>query len=155
MAPVGKTAPTGAKPNGVRGGVGNGGHPPVHHAIMGGEGGGNIRSAPAHRPIIGVGGGRGRGRTPNRAVGTNKNHAPVNENKNSGVSIEFENPFTLPNDNDIFHLPEEQPETDEEKPKKKVLAAHEKTTYISRMNATDTKIVKVGGLSISYSVKRL
>ena len=93
----------------------------------------------------------------------NNNNKGNNNNKNcsrnnalassSGILFEAENPFTLPNDNDIFHLPEIRGKKDEngeqkqkinkEQKKKKPLRAHEKTTYISRMNATNTQIVKV------------
>jgi len=75
----------------------------------------------------------------------NKNH--LNKSKNAkgnmsnSVLFEAENPFQLPTDNEIYHLPGEGLVKDKEK-QKKVLKAHEKTTYISRMNATNTKIVK-------------
>jgi len=79
----------------------------------------------------------------------NKKNNNVNKmsKEYSGLLFEAENPFSLPNDNDIFHLTEEKSgdengERNDKKKKKRPLKAHEKTTYISRMNATNTQIVK-------------
>ena len=95
------------------------------------------------------------------AMKTTRRNESKNNKKNNNVNkmskeysvllFEAENPFSLPNDNDIFHLTEEKSgdENDERKDKKKEkrpLKAHEKTTYISRMNATNTQIVKVRDL---------
>jgi len=96
-----------------------------------------------------------------RSKNTAKNGAKhknksTNSKKSSEVLFEFENPFTLPNDNDIYHLahaPSDEAEEEEEEERaeirkrkmmerRKNLKAHEKTTYISRMNATNTQIVK-------------
>ena len=96
-----------------------------------------------------------------KSGGKNKNKSTMStKTKTSEILFDAENPFTLPNDNDLYHLaqPRSADDDDEEEEeereeaerrkrkmmeKKKNLRAHEKTTYISRMNATNTQIVKV------------
>jgi len=78
--------------------------------------------------------------------------AAAAETKRASSVAQFENPFVLPKDDDIYHLEEKGPQKKERK--KKELRAHEKSTYISRMRACDTSLVKNITKSVEDEMKR-